>query len=241
MSCDLTTVDVDRCPTKDELTPQLVALLPTGRAWNKAPGTVIWKFWTAVAAVFADLEARICALRDEFWCQTIVETRPDWLTEYGLPDDCDPFPDLCAKVAAIGGSRCEYFAAVAAALGWNVTCVEQVECGGRAGGAYVGAFTPGLGRPTSIIEMDVDLGSSEAWNGVLLPQPFAGVLRAGQSLSCAPDVSSLRCVLERIIPAQCSLVLNLIAPPTYWMVSFGPTSAGDVHLIADDGALMLTE
>jgi hypothetical protein len=30
------------------------------------------------------------------------------MAEYGLPDGCDPFPDLCTKVAAIGGTRCEY-------------------------------------------------------------------------------------------------------------------------------------
>jgi hypothetical protein len=200
-----------------------------------------FKFWTAIAGVQADLEARICALREEFWCQTISETRPEWMTEYSLPDECDPFPDLCAKVAAQGGSRCEYFAGVAAALGWNVTCVEQLECGGRAGGLYVGGGTPGRGKPRAVIEMDVDLGSSDAWSGTLATPPQPGALRAGMPLACGPDISALRCVLERIIPAHCALVLNLIPPPTYWMVSFGATPATDVHFITDDGALILTE
>lgn len=241
MACDPTTVDIDRCPTTDDLVPQLVALLPTGRAWNKTPGTTIWKFWRAVAAVFADLEARICALRKEFWCQTLSETRDEWLFEYGLPDTCDPFPDLCTKVKALGGTTCEYYAAIAAAIGWSVTCVTTGNCGSRASGTYAGNMMAGASAPRALIVLDVDLGSSPAYTASYLNPPMASLLRAGQPLACAPDVTALRCVLERIIPAHCNLVLNVIPPPVYWMVSKGATSATDVHFIGDDGALLLTE
>ena len=125
-----------RCPTLDDTTSALLALLPRGRAWQTNEGvpmpgqeigfappgfnndafstvetkpSIIWQYWRSVAVVFQYATERLCALRQEFWCQSASETRDEWMVEYGLPDACDPFPDLCTKVAAIGGTRCEYY------------------------------------------------------------------------------------------------------------------------------------
>lgn len=247
MSCAPNPADADRCPTQAEIVTQLVALLPSGRAWGQSDGvlpttSIVYRFWNSVAAVFEHANQRICALREEFFCATATETKDRWLVEYGLPDACDPFPDLCAKVGAIGGQTCAYFVSVAAAVGWTVTCrTDEATCGAFVGQGRAGRAVPGRGPIAGIIELDVDLGASDAFTGVVATPPRTGRMRAGMRLSCGPDVSSLRCVLERVIPAHCTLVLNLIPPPSYWMVSFGPTSAGDVHLIADDGSLLLTE
>jgi hypothetical protein len=131
----------------------LLRLLPRGRAWQSneggplpyhvaafdpavfdpavfdaedKPGTILFRFIAALSHVFHFLRARLCSLRLEIWCQTKNETTPEWLAEYALPDDCDPFPDLCEKVAALGGSRCEYFNARIARKGWRVPSVAAV-------------------------------------------------------------------------------------------------------------------
>lgn len=249
MTCAPTSADADRCPTQAEITPQLIALLPQGRAWANDGGTVpttsvLWKFWNAVAAVAEHANQRICALREEFWCATMSETRDRWLTDYGLPDTCDPFPDLCAKVAALGGARCEYFAAVALAAGWSIECRDfSTVCGSRAGGGggYAGNAFPGRGPRGAVIEIDVDLAASPAFSGAIATKPLAGRMRAGMRLSCEPDVSGLRCILERIVPAHCTLILNLIEPPVYWMVSFGPTPDQDAYFLTGGNDPILTE
>ena len=104
----------DICPDKFQLVRQFLALLPRGRAWanndgGPQPTSVLYKFWLAVADFYAYLNARICALRPEFFCKTAVETTDWWLEEYGLPDGCDPFPDA--------GSS--YADASSAGIGWQ--------------------------------------------------------------------------------------------------------------------------
>lgn len=118
----------DICPTEEDLLPQTLALLPPGRAHQTHdggpwPGSVLHGFWAAVAAMRAWFNARMCDMREEFFCATTDEMRDVWLAQYGLPDDCDPFPDLCEKVAAQGGQRCDYFRTVAAKRGWAIDCV----------------------------------------------------------------------------------------------------------------------
>jgi hypothetical protein len=81
-------------------------------------GSILYRFWAAVGAFRNFLESGFAILRLEFWCATHKETHDLWMKrEYGLPDPCDPFPDLCTKVAAIGGARCEYFAEAGRARG----------------------------------------------------------------------------------------------------------------------------
>lgn len=125
-----------RCATADELTTQALALLPRGRAWRSRDGgpragDVLYDFWRSVSENFAYLRARLCALRLEFWCATQSETNDLWMAEYGLPDNCDPFPDLCTKVAALGGITCDYYALTCFRFGWYISCGEP--CGAQTG------------------------------------------------------------------------------------------------------------
>ena len=197
--CQALAPALDACPTAEEITPQLVALLPRGRAWGTHdggpfPGSVAWRFWSAVADVLAFVNLRACALLLEFFCATQSETNDQWMAEYGLPDGCDPFPDLCTKVAAVGGTRCEYLTAVAARAGWAVSCYDTGGgCGGKVGRAKAGGFRPGRSPAPGTVVIRVDLVNSPAFKGRLPPKPQpvasnparkAGRFKAGQPLAC---------------------------------------------------------
>ncbi|QDM27008.1 hypothetical protein FNL56_13460 [Tardiphaga sp. vice304] len=220
-----------RCPTVEEVTAATLALLPRGRAWQthetgpmrgEEPGfsisgfapdafstrsrkpSILWAFWRAVAGVIHFLSQRLCDLRLEFWCATQSETNDLWLQEYGLPDDCDPFPDLCLKVAAIGGTRCEYYALVAARAGWSIACTEIVNfCGTRVGSR---SSQPGKMRPgrlsTASLRIIVNLSESPAWRGGSRSRPQPGSFKPGRRLSCPPNIAVLECILARVVHAE---------------------------------------
>lgn len=220
-----------RCPTLAEVLASALKLLPKGRAWQtheggpappvdrgfnpgafdndafstrSKPGSTLFRFWKAVAACFTFATQRLCDLRLEFWCATHKETHDLWMAEYGLPDACDPFPDLCTKVAAIGGTRCEYYAAIAARSGWSISCIEQVvTCGSRAGFSRAGRARAGGTLGLATLKIIVDLNQSQAYapTGRFLAAR-AGRMRAGRRQSCGPDLSPLQCILSRIVHAE---------------------------------------
>jgi uncharacterized protein YmfQ (DUF2313 family) len=148
MSCSNAAPSLDICPTTDEMRPQVFALLPRGRAWQTHdggpwPGTMLYGFWSAVASMRAYFNKRMCDMREEFFCATTVEMVDVWMKQYGLPDNCDPFPDLCSKVGALGSQRCEYFRSVAARRGWTIDCVNLADaCGSRFGKARFSRNNP---------------------------------------------------------------------------------------------------
>lgn len=232
MTCAQTAPAPFRCPTFEESLAATAALLPQGRMWpardlgrverylNWLTGLVTtpkrdaWPagfvqcgFVAALASVRNFIESRICDLRLEFFCATRKETDPEWMKEYGLPDACDPFPDLCAKVAALGGSRCEYYADIAARAGWSLTCLDVHDgCGDMAGLADAGDAQTGDGIPFNTLQVVVDLGSSPAYVASDEAAPFAGALEAGFSLACDPGISPLQCILDRIVHAEIEIV-----------------------------------
>lgn len=221
------------CPTLPEIVRNLFPLLPRGRAWQthdagplepierafdpavfdpeafatrERAGSILFRWWKAFAAVLEFANARLCALRLEFWCATMSETRDLWLAEYGLPDACDPFPDLCVKVAAIGGTRCDYYAAIAARAGWSIRCEAGVDrCTpmlyGRDRFGHAGV-TMGGGRTVLRLRILVDLGASVAYSGPRGVKPIYGRFRMGQRLSCGPQLSPLQCLLDRVVHAH---------------------------------------
>lgn len=228
-----------RCPSRSELIDVAMAALPRGRAWQTNEGgpdrgagggfqkgafqndafsieyreaSVLYQYWSAVAEFLTFAAQRFCALRLEFWCATKRETTDLWMEEYGLPDACDPFPDLCTKVAAIGGTRCEYYAEIAARAGWSIGCSsEVVNCGSRAGcRALAGKARPG--RPLNIGTMTITvfMNESPAFQPVMrnLP-PVSGRFRAGRRHSCGPDLTPLQCLLARVVHAEIKTVYEV--------------------------------
>lgn len=247
------------CPTLFESFIATCALWPRGRAWPVSDGTTPVSFWSwiagltgvpaswptgfvqsgysaAIAAVRNYIEARLCALRLEFWCQTQSETHDQWMIEYGLPDACDPFPDLCTKVAAIGGTRCEYYQEIAARAGWTVRCVTiDNDCGAVMGCAEMGCAQLGGTTGSAYIAVEVDLDNSPAYVAQIDNPPYMGNFQMGFSLACEPDITPLRCILDRVVHAH--LVIEYI-------VSGGTpsTSNPDDHLaflVDTDGAFVV--
>lgn len=198
-----------RCPTLDDVTAATLALLPRGRAWQTNEGSpstdgVLYQYWRSFAVVMEYLTQRLCDLRLEFWCQSVNETRDEWMTEYGLPDACDPFPDLCTKVAAIGGTRCEYYAEVAARSGWTIACQENfATCGSHVGFSLAGKARAGATLNSATLTIIIFINQSEAMAhvGRYLPS-LAGRMCAGRRLTCGPDIEPLRCILSRIVHAE---------------------------------------
>jgi hypothetical protein len=218
-----------RCPTLDEIINATRALLPRGRGWQTheggprpgaeiafqpsgfqggafatgyRPPSILYRFWKSIAVLLFYVNARLCDLRLEFWCATHRETHDLWMAEYGLPDACDPFPDLCTKVAAQGGTRCEYYASVAARMGWAIDCVESVfNCGSRTC-SRAGKARAGSVQKAAVLKLIVHLNSSPAYHGGRATRSLAGRMRAGRRQSCGPDLSPLICVMERIVHAE---------------------------------------
>lgn len=203
-----------RCPTKDDLAQVAVNLLPRGRAWQThesgpQPGSILRAYWDSVAETFAFLTQRLCALRLEFWCATHSETHDLWMEEYGLPDLCDPFGDLCTKVAAIGGTRCEYYAAIAARAGWSITCLDdELTCGSMAGQAKAGKARPGRRRSSELVIV-VDLAGSPSFSGAHRATPKVGRFKAGRRLWCPPDIGPLECLLARVVHAEIKITYEV--------------------------------
>ncbi|MFZ5715748.1 MAG: hypothetical protein ACOY3N_23220 [Bradyrhizobium sp.] len=151
------------------------------------------------------VNGRLCDLREEFWCATHKETHDLWMAEYGLPDDCDPFPDLCIKVAAIGGTRCEYYAAIAARMGWSIECADETaSCGTRAGAAKAraGKARAGSVQQVAALKVIVHLNESSAYHGGRALASRAGRMRAGRRQACGPDIGPLKCLMSRIVHAE---------------------------------------
>lgn len=227
------------CPTEEQVRAQVLALLPRGRAWQTNEGgpiqgfdaafnpeafhneafavtsrkkSVLWQYWAAFANIMWYLQKRLCDLRMEFWCATHNETHDGWMTEYGLPDNCDPFPDLCTKVAALGGTRCEYYQFIAQRAGWALECDVFDPCGslpGCGGASRAGRFRPGR-RGGARVLIRVDLPNSPAFGGILSPIPKAGRMKAGRRLGCGPDLSPLECLLARVVHAEIEIHYEVI-------------------------------
>lgn len=225
-----------QCPTRLQRFRQVLQLLPRGKAWQSGepagqaytasmaqqvpawsqshlfqtldrPLTVMHAFWAAVSDFFWQLEAMLCALRSEFWCSTQSRTRDLWMLEYGLPDDCDPNPDLCAKVGATGGTDCEYYAAVAARAGWSITCEPLFSAICMQLGLFqLGDVGLGGQGGASTIRIIVDLDNSPAFQGAIQTQPLLGAFQLGNTLNCPPDISPLVCLLDRILHAHVAVI-----------------------------------
>lgn len=235
-----------RCPTASEVLASAMQLLPRGRAWQSTEGgpkpgvvqafdspafdaeafqtksrkpSVLMEFWQAVAQAFTFVNQRLCDLRLEFWCATHKETHDLWMLEYGLPDACDPFPDLCTKVAAIGGTRCDYYAMIAARAGWAISCETDIGCGARPGcsSALAGRAMAGKTRYASRLRVFIDLDNSPAFTGgALTTRPLVGRFRSGRRMTCVETISDinitpLECIMARVVHAEIQIVYEVIS------------------------------
>ena len=213
MSDCLAVLDPEYCPDLEDCHAELRALLPRGKAWDAAhrQGTRLWQFWRALAHPLQFAHQRICDLRRQFWCQTTDELYDAWLVEYGLPDSCDPFPDLCAKVAAPGGTRCDYYAALAARAGWSLTCTgESTDCGGLMDLMRMDCAVTGDEVLRSRLIFTVDLGNSPAYVATSAGAIVADCTILDAVFGCDADIRPLACILERVVPAHVEVVYRTV-------------------------------
>ena len=204
------------CPSIDDIHNGLLSLLPRGRAWG---GTLlswttdnpVYRFWRSIAAAFYDYEQLCCTLLTEYFPDTANQTLDLWFAEYGLPDACDPYPNLVAKVRAAGGSRCDYFQDVAATAGWVIACVPDLSDG--MGLFQVGCDSVGYGIAPCTLLIRVWLSSSSAYTGNSTGQAMVTGSNwgAGLTLGCGPDLTPLICLLSRIIPAHLAVNYEVIS------------------------------
>ena len=118
--------DAQPCPVdKDALAARICADLPDGWIWEGAdrPGTVMNQVVMALSEHYGDLHQEVCDMLPEFFCSTADKMLPEWNDDYGLPDDCG-INDLCAKVAALGGARCEDIVELGQLIGYEICCDE---------------------------------------------------------------------------------------------------------------------
>jgi hypothetical protein len=229
MSCPENAPAPFACPTLEQSIDATAMLLPRGRAWPAndrsmlprflawlaglagaiplpaawPPGFVQAGFIAAVGAVRNYLEARLCALRLEFWCATETETNDEWMAEFGLPDGCEPFPDLCTKVAAQGGARCEFYQEICARLGWVIICDDFTICANPAlSGHALAGTSRASGARANQLNITVDLPASPSYGGGFQTPPLAGRLLAGMPNACPPDYTTVRCLMDRIAHAH---------------------------------------
>lgn len=215
------------CPTKWDLFEQVSALLRPGRATQThidtmeiaAPGDEIWppdnpwgakltvmqQYWAAFAEVLEYLHDRACALIDEIFCSTKSETRREWEVEYGFPDSCEHYDDLCEKVNAIGGTQCAYFTALAAWRGWALTCrdcgSEPISASADCAAADCSASACATDCAPDTLIFEIVLSESPAYADRLVSNG-ADCAAADCSDLCEPDFSSLKCLIERVKPAH---------------------------------------
>lgn len=116
----------------DAYTQQLIALLPSGPAWQVEAGSVLRRMLEGIAEELARVDGRSRDLMNEADPRTTLETLTDWERVYALPDPCDGAnptigqrrAGLVAKVIARGGQTKAYFIDVAIARGYVITITE---------------------------------------------------------------------------------------------------------------------
>lgn len=189
----------DICPTADDLIGKYLMLIPRGRAWGeggvgRTSSGIIYGFLYFCAIVMAAYHAAICSLIPEFFCFSADVTSDYWLSEYGLPDPCDPFPDPCSKIIASGGPTCENLIALAALTG------VAIECG------------PGP-QPASVL-ITVHLPSPPPTSGPLHAQNMrmTGGYYAGEYIDCGAEANPLDCLLQRVVHAHVTIFYQYVYP-----------------------------
>lgn len=200
------------CRTDEEVARGLATLRPRGDAWRHGGhdglnGSTMAGFFAGLGAALGPTERRFCALIDEFFCSSAIETLDLWALEYGVPDGCDPFADVCEKVNAVGDSTPAYAVAAALRRGWSITVAQEFttiveDCCmgmGLMGTTIMGAEQGVAWRIT------IDLAASPSYSLPAEIEPLLGLILLGDGLNCGPDIEPLTCLIRRIAPAHADL------------------------------------
>lgn len=200
---------------------QLRQLLPKGRAWLSAPGSIMAALLEAAASGMERIDQRTADLIRESSPLTALELLPDWERVAGLPDACLPTSGTITerqirvgrKLAGIGGQSRAYFIELAAQLGIAVEIEELLPArvGMRCGIACNGADWAFAWRvrilPFSETE---ELYVRSQW-------ARAGLGRAGDRIRSF-SITELECLFRRAAPAHTKVLFAYpVDPePIFW-------------------------
>ncbi|PHQ72407.1 MAG: hypothetical protein COB93_00250 [Sneathiella sp.] len=203
-----------KCPDREDLFRAFIMLLPRGRAWQThddgVPRDQSWlqRYWWAVAGESVVLWQSICSMTDQYFCDTVTYMRDELLADYGLPDECDPYGDICTRIAAYGDYGCEHWTAIAAAHGWDIVCSTfEQSCCGQAGHARAG-YMECNSSPSwlnSQINITINIATSTAYDDDPCLTNCVGYATTGWARACEISPDSLICLLEKTVPAHVQL------------------------------------
>lgn len=194
---------------------QLGALLPRGRAWLRAPGSVMLQVLEGIAEEFARADRRVAALADEADPRTALELLPEWERVAGLPDQCLPVTGtiterqrrVARKISGLGGQSRAFFIELAAQLGIAITIEEfrPFTAGMRSGSR---CYSTGWRYVWLVIVPPFSEGGFTVTN-----ERFrAGQSRAGDRLRSF-SVQELECVIRRAAPAHTRVLFSYPVDP----------------------------
>jgi uncharacterized protein YmfQ (DUF2313 family) len=195
----------------------LQALLPLGRAWNRAPESVLTHLLEGFADELAELEQRALDLKREADPRTTNEMLTDWEAALGLPDNCSNVVQsiaqrraaIVARLTKQGGQSPAFMKALALSLGFTVDIVEYsaFRCGHSRTGQHM--YNPGAPFRCGQSRTGQNLGYSTGW-----PYAFAvvgapsqphyfrtGAGRTGENLATYSN-ALLECAINRAKPAH---------------------------------------
>jgi len=205
------------CPSDAEVAASIAALRPRGAAWRNGghdalAGSTMGDFFDSLGEVAGEADRRICALVDEYFCSSAVETRDLWALEYGVPDGCDPFADVCEKVNAVGDSIPAYAEAVALKRGWSIGITEVFVTAVEDGSIGMGLMgTMLMGAVNGVAwTITINLAASPSYAVPLDVEPLMGLMLLGDGFNCGPDIAPLVCLIRRIAPAHADLIFQTI-------------------------------
>lgn len=203
------------CRADGEVARSLTALRPRGDAWRNGghdglEGSVMAGYFAAKGEVFGPVERRACALIDEFFCSSAVETLDLWALEYGVPDGCDPFAEVCEKVNAVGDSTPAYVEAAALRRGWSIAIGQEfitVVEDGAMGMGLMGTMLM-AGEQGVTWRIVIDLSASPSYTAPAGIEPLLGLMLMGDGFDCPPGFDGLVCLVRRIAPAHADLIFE---------------------------------
>jgi len=192
---------------------QFQRLLPRGRVWHRAWGTLQAEALLTLMRTWSRLHNATNALvADVFPCSTIGML-PEWEATLGLPDPCTgPLPTIaqrtaavCGKFVARGGSSREYFIHLAASLGFQIEIQTYKP------------FYAGQGRAGEHLYSEA---WAHAWRVIVQGETTVTYFRAGVSAAGEPLADwghdLLQCMFEAVAPADSVLIWSFEINTSIW-------------------------
>jgi hypothetical protein len=161
-----------------------------------ARDTVMKKFLYAMASYWATkLEDLLCRTLNEWFCFASVMDKDLWEADYGLPDACDLYnANVCAKVSSRPSTSID-------------SILDLLTQNGYAADARWLKGTdvdyPGV---WSTLVVTINPHISPAYTeSTALPFPLDDTHALG-----APDPTQVQCMLERHVPLECAVIINVL-------------------------------